>query len=206
MKRLLILFGILAVPIPPAVASTTVTYDLTCTSTSSCGGPVLGMIVLSQDSDGILVTETLFNGNVFAQTGAGQSLDFNFSDSAIKVSEVTAGFGNFSKDGSQKAVPFPAFEFSLDCTTACGNGTSPPNASTFSFLITDGINLLSFSDFVGNGGYFFVSDIGIKTGNNTYTTGNVAASGPASVPEPSSLLLLGVGFVGLGMVRRKLAG
>ena len=59
------------------------------------------------------------------------------------------------------------------------------------------------ADFVGNGGgYTFASDIVGNNGN----TGSVASKNlPISVPEPTTISMLGAGLVGLGFVRRRIA-
>jgi len=188
---------------------TTAVFQLTldgCTGT--CGTSPFGTVTLVQTATGVVtVTETLKTtvpAEGFVATGAGKSLDWNLTGNpAITIGFLTPGFAS---TGATSASTFGSFEYSVSCAgISCGPGASVTNPGPLSFTVTDaaGVNV---SNFIGNaGGFFFASDILGANGN----TGNVAAGPgtvtPPSVPEPSSLVLLGTGiFAAAGAVRRRM--
>jgi len=195
----------IAVLVPAAHADQITTLNF---SASNGTGP-FGTVTLHQvDANTIQVTVTLTPGNVFANTGAGAgALGFSVDKSFTLASSPTLTTG-FSLD----PVP-PPYSFSSGIGTytsvvvcsICGNGTSPPNASTFTFSITNATGL-SFSDFVnGSGGFLFASDLGVPVPGTPGTFTTFAAAGGPGVPtpEPGTLALLGAGVAGLVGLRRK---
>ena len=167
-----------------------------------CTGNDFGTITLHPvDADTVQVTLALPAGEVFAVTGAGRSLEFTIDEAFSYVAgSLTNGFiGSTSGDS---APPYGSFGSYVDCSTACGNGTSPPQFSgPLTFEVFNGAGL-SPSDFIAkSGGHFFAADIGQPTGGGNYSTGNVASDlgvspdpPPPTTPEPASIVLLATGL------------
>lgn len=160
-----------------------------------------GSITLNQiNASTVTISETLAPGVIFAKTGAGNALAFNVNVQGLKMTNITAGLAQGPLP--DKASPYGSFGYSITCVL-CGNGTSPPNYASLGFTTSDG-SALAIANFVANaGGFFFASDVGVPDGSG-FKTDNVAAVAPATpVPEPASLVALGTGLPGLGLIRRR---
>ena len=210
MLNLLFATGVLVAAVPMAASATV--YSLNqglCTG--GCGTSPFGTVtVQSAGMDTISIDVTLLNGNKFVNTGAGTALLFDLiGNPTITISSLTSGFSAgqtahgaalIHADGSGH------WEYSIDCSL-CGSGGSGPQPGPLDFDVT--APGLTPSSFVANdNGFFFASDI-IGTNGNT---GDVVSSGVCTlncgtdtVPEPGSLMMLGLAALGLALIHRRRA-
>jgi hypothetical protein len=175
----------------------------------------------------VLLTEQL-NTNVsldsdFVNTGNGnhQPLAFNV-DKSVTISDMSNTTYFTPGSGSVTISGMGLFSNYIACTSSCPPGASGRDLypDQLMFTTTNGSSL-SLSDFVNNAsGYVFASDIIGPSG----LTGEVAAIGPGvfcdpgasncanpygnsggttAAPEPASLLVMGVGLIGVGIARRR---
>lgn len=178
-----------------------ITYTLTQDGcTGGCGTSPFGQIIITDDTtlaNTVDVSETLYNGDKFVQTGNHDAITFNTDVTPISITNITTGY---TVDASPSNPPYDPWGYGLVCS-GCGPGASKPLGSTLSFDVT-GPSGFNVNDFVANtGGYFFASDIIGTTGN----TGAVAAlTGVANVPEPrqTTFLLMSLLLVGFVAMRR----
>lgn len=210
----------------PASATplTTDTFDLTTDlCTSGCGTAPFGTVTVSSvTADEVSVTLTLAKGEIFARTGAGDSLLFDLSGNPdITITNIAPTSPAFTvvrstSGGSIKAGGTGTWEYAVDCT-GCGSGTSKPtSAGPLSFDITDVTGISPGSFVVNDKSYYFAADIMGTTGNtgdvaapaltSTSTSSGTPTSTPtAAVAEPATLAVLGSGLFALGLLRRRRA-
>jgi hypothetical protein len=161
-----------------------------------------GEVVLTQNGLNVDFTVSLFNGNEFVRTGAGDLMDFKFNGTGVAVGDIsgsglTAATGALNGDGTGN------FAFGVYIT---GQATGGGDARTGPIMFT--VANATFADLTvaNNLGNIFVADV-ILGANNPGTTpgktGMVDASGTPQVPEPATMLLLGSGLIGLWGVRKK---
>lgn len=194
------LIGVSALLLAGLMPSTGWAVDFQFTSdhcTGTCGTPPFGTVSVTQAGANVNFTVTLAAGYTYAQTGAADGQIFKFNGTGVAVGDIVVGAhvpalvgatGAFNGDGTGD------FSFGINCPS-CGNGPTG-----FGGAVSFTVNNATIADVTApnNLGNIFVADVLAPNGN----TGPVDVTGtPTSTPEPTSLLLLGVGLAG-GFVAR----
>jgi hypothetical protein len=205
MRTWLVALGIITAGLigtAPSAQADTVVYNLTSDHcTGGCGTAPFGTVTLTTNGGNVDVTVDLNSGYSFVKTGAGDDQAFKFNGVGVVLGDITvdahvpvlvAATGAFNGDGGGD------YDFGINCPSCAGGG-----AGAFSADITFHVANASIADLTqpNNLNQIFVADVLAPNGN----TGLVDVSG-TPVPEPSSLLLIGSGFVLAGVVRRRWKG
>jgi hypothetical protein len=191
-------------------ARATITFNLTTDNcTGSCLTGVVGTSTVTLTQNGtndVRVTVTLASPLEFINSGLQETIDFNLTGvtSAASATNFTnTNFSLSSQVGGNHFDGFGDFQYAIKLNTAQGAGGAQPSPLSFDIIATG----LTEAKFTTNaGGWYFGVDVYNPTRNTTGPIGtgsNGTLSNTGSVPEPTSIVLLGSVFVGLATLVRK---
>jgi PEP-CTERM motif-containing protein len=178
-SRILGLLAVALTGISRVALSDPITYDFTVTATN---GPLAGDVASGSFTfDSSIIPA---GGGTVSQIGLLTDLSFTWDGIAYTSATANTGWLLFNSAGT---LEFPVF--GTDCHPGSCNLAQPPPP-------TDGWS-------IGGRGFFY----DLPSSSTPFFVGTVSyfpdIAAPHAVPEPAILSLLGLGFAGLGFMRRR---
>jgi hypothetical protein len=187
------------------------TFALNQTQVTQFGSGTLGTVVLTQIAPTTVDVTVTAAPMLFINSGGPHTpFTFNTALTGLSVSFIQPLGGTYSKGAFSLSLGTgsnPGYgTFSNAIIDSAGNGKVDGYPGTLEFTVTLSSGI-STTDFTGNaGGYFFSADLSDLSGNTgaVATFGAVVSGGGNTnpAPEPTTLMLLGSGLIGLGAMRR----
>jgi hypothetical protein len=202
-KKILLVGVVGALPAIANATSITSLLDLIQPGRPSLGSGPLGIVTLTQNGANEVDVNVSLDASVgFYSTPVGPEHAFVFNLDLLSPFVVTiiSPTDQFNLTGAgQSNDPYGEFTYTIDCN--CGPSESIVVPGPLNFEVTDSSGV-SLSDFVANAGGFFFSAHVVRLSRDG--RGNIASNSVAvvTVPEPATLLLIGIGFVGFSLCVR----
>jgi len=184
-----------AVPLGPSETWSGLLTSDHCTG--GCGTPPFGSVLLEQFGTTVDFTVTLFGSNEFVVTGAGDSMNFKFNGLGVALADIVVPAGLDKATGSFCGDSGGCFDFGVVFHDQGPGGSDPrpgpilfsvDNATIFDLTQLNNLNQIFVADIIGAAGATGLVDV--SSGEGT------------PIPEPGTMLLLGIGLLGLAGIRR----